>query len=255
MRLKLLYVCCLWNCCVMAQSDSLRITLQLHLSNTVTGNAIAGQQLNVVNLLQEKVVQQLVSDSSGNASTTFQIEEGGSFFVRPVKGKYTCEKTVACYVLNADTSITASIELLPQKICWDSFLESYIYFERNTTKVVDSSGYYTWLSGSSMLLQETDKTLQITGYCRYDESKRMAKRRAEQVKTELIVNGWSEDRITVVVAGKSDLFICQYCDGCHYEHLKGTGITIDRKMLNNAGSEQDTLESMHSCVRLEWIVP
>jgi hypothetical protein len=148
------------------------------------------------------------------------------------------------------------IDTIPQKICWDSFLVPYIYFVPNTNRIADSSAFPAWVLASNEISGygiDLGYKLKIKSYCGYKESKRLAKKRLDLIFIDLVANDWLIDNLTYEICGKKELFICQYCDGCHYRDLKGKGITINRKFLRSKTKQECLrLENMRSCVTLEW---
>src|SRR5690606_11991411 len=105
-----------------------------------------------------------------------------------------------------------------------------LLYKRNQTEPLKDS-----LRDTKDLLQQAasqfkymfeTRVIEISAYCSYEEKESIAKQRAEEIKKIALEAGLNKEDIRINIIGKEEMFICQYCDGCHYVFLHGQGYTL-----------------------------
>ncbi len=239
----------------------LKVKLNLTISEPMHAN-IANRKIEIRDFDPISVIESVETDSNGYVTVDFQLEKGKGGFqivVLRAKGYHAGVEAEVVYI-SSDTVLNICIDLIPTRMCWDSFLVPYIYFEPNSTNFTDTLDFPRWVSSEIVkdfqYLFEQDYKIKISSYCGYKESKSLAKKRLDLIANEMLANGWLLENLIFEVKGKDDLFICEYCDGCHFAYLKGKGFTISRKYLKDKPeSEGLKLEQMRSCITLEGVPP
>lgn len=237
--------------------DSVRVQLSLQLIERFSLDFADNERLEIRSGRTNALLTQLRSDENGQMQCSFSLPTDSAwFYLVPGNSLRVWDENLIFEGITSDTIFNLCFDLYPRKMCWDSFLVPYIYFVPNSTVITDTTDFPQWVKGSEEVHSYGTiykNKIKVISYCGYRESERLAKKRLEIVVTELVANGWPKEDILEEITGKSDLFICEYCDGCHYHYLKGKGITINRKILGEEiGTEKQRLESLRSCVTLEW---
>lgn len=253
------------TCCLAAlvyvlpsfSQDSVHVDLNLQLIEKISLDFAKDEIIEIRSGKTDMLIQTVVSDEEGQIESSFSLPNDSAwFYLVPKSFIRIWDENLTFEGIKSDTAINLRFELYPGKVCWDSFLVPYIYFVPNTTKLVDTSDFPDWVKASQEISAYGTThayQLKIKSYCGYNESKRLAKKRLDMISIDLLANGWPIDNLTFEVCSKKELFICQYCDGCHYHYLKGRGTTINRKILRSQTEEERLrLENLRSCVTLEW---
>lgn len=172
--------------------------------------------------------------------------------------KIACQIVVLFVVLSGVSwAQQDSIELTHRKICWDSFLPSPVYFEEGSAKLSDSIERQITLFLRSLKAENafTDTLkIELKGAVAYDERNRLARERLTYIYQLLIEAGFKPEHLDLNCIGKRPLFICRYCDGCHYSFLKGKGDWLSRKTFRKLQTDLERKQHLaeRRVVMLAW---
>jgi hypothetical protein len=204
----------------------------------------------------------LKSDSLGKITFTKNFKLGLSSFSIVLSTSNYVEDFISIDTISSTTNkLDFKKEFIAMKMCWDSFLPSTMYFNKNELTTIDSSFSVDYLlTYFKRLIEEYPepiavRKLKITASCSYDERFRVSKKRLKKVAEIALEAGFKKEDLILINKRKKSLFHCDYCDGCHYFFLKGTGTTISLKNFKNLTetTEIDRQTTLRRSVHLKWV--
>lgn len=232
---------------------------------------LTGQVLDTVQNLPQSNIGITIQDHVGHIYKTHSDSLGNyTIVIIQPKGKlalnlYPSTRNSGYFQENIDTTantnltIQQDVRLLPQKICWDSFLPSPITFDRNKATLPDDTlsrlvTELRYVETNLTAVFETNK-LKISAFRSYDENKKASSKRLQFIYALALENGIKKENIILEDAGKNDLFLCHYCDGCHYSFLKGNGKMLSKREFQEINDLQEKQEynELRRTVLLEWV--
>ncbi len=181
-----------------------------------------------------------------NISLDFNAEKSG--FSNHFIYTFSCNKN--------DTTLEFNMQLNREKICKDTWLPQTIYFSKNNCENApdsfsDLKSFISFYKENKLMLK--DKKLHILIYNTYDEKSKIAKCRAEKIKTILLENGMTENEFTIQTNGKKDFTHYYYTNGCHTEKEFEEKIELTKSSYKKASPEQkNEIDVLRQSVRFSW---
>lgn len=204
----------------------------------------------------------LNSDSLGKITFTKNLKLGLSSFSIVLTTSNYFEDFISIDTISSTTNkLDFKKEFIAMKMCWDSFLPSTLFFNKNELTTIDSSFSTNYLLTYFKRLKEEypqlieKRKLKITASCSYDERFRVSKKRLKKVAEIALEAGFNKEDLILINKRKKNLFHCDYCDGCHYFFLKGKGTTISHKAFRRLteSTEIKRQTKLRRSVHLEWV--
>lgn len=240
--------------------DSISVEINLSVVDKLQGIPIKNQTFTIKSDYFQSFM--LKSDSLGKIRFTKNFKLGLSSFSIVLSTSNYFEDFISIdSISSAKKKLDFKKEFIAMKMCWDSFLPSTIYYNKNELTTVDSSFSMDNLLNHFKVLMESYpeqneiRKLKITASCSYDERFRVSKKRLKKVAEIALEAGFKKEDLILINKRKMSLFHCDYCDGCHYFFLKGKGTTISRKAFRKLTyrTEIDRQTTLRRSVHLEWV--
>lgn len=205
------------------------------LIDSVQGIPVTNLPLDVI--INSKNKTKISSDSIGNYQLEADLPRGNNIiYFNSASRNYNVDCAIE-FVVQNDTIVETILPIKPSRLCWDSFLNDPLYFSKNQIELpMDSlQEMIKILKGNSTEYQDLfeNRLINISVYCSYDEKRSIAKKRAKWIESVIINSGLNQNNYKIVVEAKEPLFICDYCDGCHYFYLKGKGHYLSEEQYNS----------------------
>ncbi len=211
--------------------DSVTVVVKGKVMDTVQNIPVA--EVGIISMANLEKTYQSISDSLGRYSILYRLPIGENFItIQPLNDRRGSFGNYFEFQVSSDSIIQKDIQLTPVRMCYDSFLPSTLLFEKNQTKpsqdsLRDTQTLLQYAASLSQYIFEK-RVIEISVYCSYGEKRSIAKQRAEEMKRMAIEAGITIENLRMNIFGKEEMFICQYCDGCHYEFLHGQGYTLSK---------------------------
>jgi len=260
---KLLYLFLFFQSFSIFGQDSVSVEINILVIDKLQGIPIVNETIKIesvnFNYFQDFTLK---SDSLGQIHFKKNFKSQLSSFPILLSGtNYYADFITIDSIGNTSLKLDFKKEFIAMKMCWDSFLPSTMYFNKNELTTIDSSFSVDYLLTSfKRLIEEYPepiavRKLKITASCSYDERFRVSKKRLKKVAEIALEAGFKKEDLILINKRKKSLFHCDYCDGCHYFFLKGTGTTISLKNFKNLTetTEIDRQTTLRRSVHLKWV--
>lgn len=248
MKQLILFVIFLFAFNCEGQEES-HVVLKGSLFDTLQGIPVSNLPLEVI--INSKNKTKISSDSIGNYQLEADLPRGNNIiYFNSASRNYNVGYSIE-FVVQNDTIVETILPLQPSRLCWDSFLNDPLYFSKNQFDLPKDSlqEMIKIIKGVSSEYQELfeNRLIKISVYCSYDERRTIAKKRAKWIEGVILNSGLNKHDFKIAIEAKRPLFICDYCDGCHYFYLKGKGHTLTEQQYNTL--IDDKSKSIHLAQR------
>ena len=257
---KLLYLFLFFQSFSSFGQDSISVEINLSVVDKLQGIPIKNQAFTIKSDYFQTFV--LESDSLGKIRFTKNFKLGlSSFSIVLTTANYFEDFISIDSISSAKKKLDFKKEFIAMKMCWDSFLPSTMFFNKNELTTIDSSFSIDYLlTYFKQLIEEYPdliavRKLKITASCSYDERFRISNNRLKKIAEIALEAGFKKEDLILINKRKKNLFHCDYCDGCHYFFLKGKDTTISRKDFRELTdrTEIDRQTTLRRSVHLEWV--
>jgi hypothetical protein len=238
--------------------DSINVLIHGTVSDSTRSMALPNSILKLYN--QEQLYKTILTNNAGAFDITFRVPAGKNKLKLTVTTTNYQETT---FELDSNEHhsfvLPVKLFLTPQRICWDSFLPEAVYFEENATELSKDQELLLLKEFFRMNEQMQSifrtKRLEVMAYCDYTEKYSIAEKRMLYIYNLAVEAGLNKNFLRVKIYGKKDLFICDYCDGCHYFYLKGQGSSYTKKAFSELEMEEEQPAHLakRRTVQFNWI--
>ncbi|MCC6702458.1 MAG: hypothetical protein IT221_13095 [Fluviicola sp.] len=236
---------------------SIEVTLKGKVSDSIRTIPLPHTLISVYN--ENKLVQTVTTDLEGNYLLNLNVLSGKNKLSIEIKSEfYSTYNQVLDSNLFTNGQFNYEIKLVPIKICNDSFLPTSIYFDENAI-VLDKKDEMRLLTelfhmNEQLQFMFAKKSLELVAYCDYNEKPQIAEKRMLYIYNMALEAGFKQEDLRMKVYAKRELFVCDYCDGCHYFFLKGQGTTLSKSVYTELATpeEQDAHLAKRRTVLFNW---
>jgi hypothetical protein len=237
--------------------DSISIRIHGTVRDSTRSLALPNSGLRVYN--DNQMLHKLSTNNSGAFDIQIRIPKGRNHVtLLALTTNYLETQIDLDSNLQSSIDIKADLILTPQRVCWDSFLPEAVYFEENAIELSKDQELLLLKEFFRMNEQMQSvfyiKRLEIMAYCDYTEKYNIAEKRMLYIYNLAVEAGLNKNYLRVKIYGKKDLFICDYCDGCHFFYLKGQGTSFTKKLYSalETEEEQEAHRAKRRTVQFNW---
>lgn len=238
--------------------SSIEVSLKGNVSDSIRSIPLPYTPVSIYN--GNTLIHVSETDTEGSFNIQLKVPSGKNKLSIVIQPKYYSSYTVA---LDSNLQNTVNwektIRLEPQKICSDSFLPTPIYFAENTT-VLDKKDEMRLLTelfhiNEQLQFMFAKKSLELVAYCDYNEKPKIAEKRMLYIYNMALEAGFKQVDLRMKVLAKRELYVCDYCDGCHYFYLKGQGISLSQNQYQKLETpeEQEIHLAKRRTVQFNWV--
>lgn len=236
---------------------SIEVTLKGKVSDSIRTIPLPHTLISVYN--EKELIQTVSTDLEGNYLLNLNVISGKNKLSIEIKSEfYSTYNQFLDSNLLTKGQFNYEIKLLPIKICNDSFLPTPIYFDENAI-VLDKKDEMRLLTeffhmNEQLQFMFAKKSLELVAYCDYNEKPQIAEKRMLYIYNMALEAGFKQEDLRMKVYAKRELFVCDYCDGCHYFFLKGQGTTLSKSVYSELATpeEQDAHLAKRRTVLFNW---
>lgn len=236
---------------------SIEVTLKGSVSDSIRTIPLPHTLISVYN--ENELIQTVTTDLEGKYQLNLNVKSSKNKLSIEIKSEfYSTYNQVLDSNLFTNCQFNNEIKLTPIKICNDSFLPTPIYFEENAI-VLDKKDEMKLLTelfhmNEQLQFMFAKKSLELVAYCDYNEKPQIAEKRMLYIYNMALEAGFKQEDLRMKVYAKRELFVCDYCDGCHYFFLKGQGTTLSKSVFSKLATpeEQEAHLAKRRTVLFNW---